>query len=118
MVGAAWATLGGFFVQVILTLFFSQRLYRVPFPWARIGIIVGGALVTYFLATSLSFDSRAYSIGFKAALMPLYPLALLASGLFAPKDVASGLDWAQTKAPRAKPALEKLRPLIRFIPGE
>ncbi len=118
MVGAAWATLGGFFVQVTLTLWFSQRLYHVPFPWLKIAWIVGGALVTFFLARSITFDSIAASIAFKSAIMPLYPLALLASGLFAPKDVDRGLTFAGEKAPKAKPLLEKLRPLVRYIPGE
>ena len=116
MVGAAWATLGGFLVQVVLTLFFSQRLYHVPFPWVKIGMITTGAVLTYLLAVSITFDSVFASIAFKTAVMPLYPLALLASGLFAPADVDRGLTLAGEKAPRVKPALEKLRPLVRFIP--
>ena len=116
MVGAAWATLGGFLVQVVLTLFFSQRLYHVPFPWVKIGTITTGAVLTYLLAVSITFDSVFASIAFKTAVMPLYPLALLASGLFAPADVDRGLTLAGEKAPRVKPALEKLRPLVRFIP--
>ncbi len=118
MVGAAWATLGGFLVQVILTLLFSQRLYHVPFPWMKIAWIMGGALVTFFIATSVQFDSIAASMAFKSAVMPLYPLALLASGLFAPKDVDSGLTFAGEKLPKARPVLEKLRPLVKYIPGE
>jgi hypothetical protein len=65
---------------------------------------------------SITFDSVFASIAFKTAVMPLYPLALLASGLFAPADVDRGLTIAGEKAPRVKPALEKLRPLVRFIP--
>lgn len=118
MMGAAWATLGGFLVQVVLTLYFSQRLYHVPFPWTKMAWIVGGALATYLLATAIHFDSLAASIAFKSALMPLYPLALLASGLFAPRDVERAFTLVEAKIPRAKGALDGLRPLVKYIPGE
>jgi len=117
MVGAAWATLGGFLIQVAFTLYLSQRLYHVPFAWSTIGMIVGGALATFFLATAVHFDSVVASIAFKAVLMPLYPLALLASGLFPREDLERGLTMAGEKVPKAKPVLDRLRPLIRLAPG-
>jgi len=117
IMGAAWATLLGFALQVSVTLYYSQRLFYVPFPWARIGMIIGGGLVTYFLAESITFESRVASIAFKVMFLPIYPAALLASGLFARDDIAKAITWAGGRVPKARPALERLRPLLRFVPS-
>jgi O-antigen/teichoic acid export membrane protein len=114
MMGAAWALLLGFAVQVVFTWYFSQRLYRVPYPYARIAMIIGSALAIYGAAVSIPFDSVVASIAFKAMLMPLYPVALVAVGLVTPLELARGLDQLAGRVPRIAPFVRRLRPLLRL----
>lgn len=117
MVGAAWATLVGFLVQVSVALTLSLREYWVPYHWFRVLSAIGIAIAIYLVSTGLTLSSIPLSIALKAALISIYPLTLLALGFFERDDLQTGLDWARRRLPAAAPALRLLEPLVRLAPA-
>ncbi|HEY8517989.1 MAG TPA: oligosaccharide flippase family protein [Candidatus Binatia bacterium] len=112
MMGAAWATFIGFLVQMSTTLLLSLRVYHVPYRYGRMLIMLSAALGIYAASTFVETSSVAASIALKIPLILLYPAALLASGLFDPKDVASALMWVERRVPQAAVAVRYVRPLL------
>lgn len=112
MMGAAWATFCGFLVQMSATLLLSLRVYHVPYRYGRLAAMLFSALGIYAVSTFIHTDSIAVSIGLKIPLVLLFPVALVAAGLFDPNDLASGLRWVETRVPRAGVAVRYVRPLL------
>ena len=117
MMGAAWATLIGFCVQLGLTLTLSLREYSIPYRYGRLASVVGIAIALYLVSIELTLPVLAVSIAAKAGLLMLYPLLLLATGFFEREDLLAALSWAERKAPRAAPAVRLLEPLARWAPS-
>ncbi len=117
MMGAAWATLAGFLVQLTLTLVLSLREYPVPYRYGRLATIVGAALAIYLVSTAVTLESLAASIVLKSLLIAAYPLFLVVTGLFEREDLLDALSWAQTRVPAATPAMRLLQPLARLAPA-
>ena len=117
MVGAAWATLVGFLVQVTVALSLSLREYWIPYHWFRVGSAIGIAIAIYLASTQIGFESIILSVVLKALLLSLYPLTLLALGFFQREDLENGLAWARGRLPAAAPALRLLEPLVRLAPA-
>src|SRR5262249_1342810 len=67
MMGAAWATLIGFLVQMVLTLTLSLRVFYVPYRYGRLCAVAGGALGIYAASVFLTFESLLISIPIKIA---------------------------------------------------
>jgi O-antigen/teichoic acid export membrane protein len=82
MLGAAWATFIGFLVQMSATLYLSLRVYHVPYRYDRLLGILGAALGLYGASVLVDTHSVWTAIAIKIPLMLLFPVALLASGLF------------------------------------
>jgi O-antigen/teichoic acid export membrane protein len=112
MMGAAWATFIGFFVQMSTTLVLSLRVYHVPYRYGRLLAMLAAALGIYAASTFVQTDSVAASIALKIPLLLLYPAALLAAGLFDPRDLASALRWVERRVPQASLAVRYVRPLL------
>ncbi len=88
MMGAALATLICYFIQFILVLFFSMRLYKIAYEYARILKIIIVSLAIYFVGSSIVFNSTAQSVVFKLLLLMLYPVGLLSLGFFTKRELA------------------------------
>jgi O-antigen/teichoic acid export membrane protein len=86
IVGAALALVASYFVVVALMYLFTQRLFPVPYEWGRLARVLltaaGLIAVGELLLPTEGLD------GFlsRAALLPLYPLALLLTGFFTPEE--------------------------------
>lgn len=106
--GAAWATFGGFGVQVAMTLVISLRLYPVPYRYRRLGVVMGTALAIYALSVAFTVHGLLASIILKTALLTLYPAALLVGRFFEPAELAAGVAWAESRIPQAAPLLRRL----------
>jgi O-antigen/teichoic acid export membrane protein len=82
IVGAGIALVASYLVVLALMYGFTQRLFPVPYEWARLSRVVGvaGGIV---LLGELLLPTEGF-LGFLArtALWLLYPLALLATGFF------------------------------------
>ncbi len=103
MMGAAWATLAGYAVMIVLTLTISQRVYYIPYEYGRITKVVLGACM---LATFGSLASEApflMRLVVKTTLLILFPLGLYVIGFFEDHEVGwmrdriTGLvrEWAR-----------------------
>lgn len=112
MMGAAWATFIGFLVQMSSTLYLSLGVYSVPYRYGTMGAMVGAALAIYGTSLAVTGDSVAVSIALKIPLILLFPVALLAAGLFEPRDVAAALGWVERRVPQARVAVRFVRPLL------
>ncbi len=52
--GAAWATLGAYFVSALVLYLFLRNIYPMPYEWRRILIIILSTLAVYFAAMYFS----------------------------------------------------------------
>jgi O-antigen/teichoic acid export membrane protein len=81
MMGAAWATVGGYAVMAALGYQFAHRHYPIPFEWKRIGVVVlAGGLS--FAVSLLAPEPSAVSVLIKLGALAVYPAALLGFGFF------------------------------------
>jgi O-antigen/teichoic acid export membrane protein len=80
MMGAAWATVVGYFVMAALGGIISHRLYPIPFEGRRLLTIVLAAAVAYALSW-LAPDTLVVAIAVKAVLFVAFALVLFASGV-------------------------------------
>jgi O-antigen/teichoic acid export membrane protein len=82
IVGAGIALVASYLVVVVLMYAFTQRLFVVPYEWARLGrvVIVSAALVA--LGEALLPTDGIDGLAARAVLWLLYPVALLATGFF------------------------------------
>lgn len=117
MMGAAWATMIGFLVQLCVALMLSLREYHVPYHWGRLLSTIGIAIGIYLSSLELTLPSIALSIALKGVLLLVYPLSLLALGFFAREDLERGLAWAGSRLPAAGPVLRLLQPFTRLAPA-
>ena len=88
IVGAGLALVGSYLVVVGLMYRFTQRLFPVPYQWARLARVVFSAALLIGLAELLVPTSGAVGFLLRAALLATYPAALFASGFFTPGERA------------------------------
>jgi len=81
MMGAAWATVAGYFVMAALGGIISHRLYPIPLETGRLGQIVLAAAATYALSR-LAPAGLVAAIAVKAALLGAFALTLVARGVW------------------------------------
>lgn len=74
--GAAFATLIAFIYKVSLTYYFSSKYYKIYFEFIRIGKILLGAAVLYFVTLFIEFPSVYVNFAIKSGVILLYPLLL------------------------------------------
>jgi O-antigen/teichoic acid export membrane protein len=120
MMGAAWATFIGFFVQAVVTLVLSQWLYPIPYPFGKMAFATGVALAIFFVSLALPFDSLVAELLCKSVLISLYPVILVGAGYFDPADLTSAFGWLSKRVPPAAPYLRRLEswlPRISRVPA-
>lgn len=80
MMGAAWATFGGFAIFAILTGFFAQRIYAIQYEMGRITILFLLALVFYEIGRLVPITPLLLGLAFRAIITLAYPLTLWLGG--------------------------------------
>jgi O-antigen/teichoic acid export membrane protein len=90
MLGAAWATIVSFFVQMVLINAISQRHYPIPYEYGRLvklGLVMGGI---YLLSLQIpSSESLGSTLTLKALLLLSCPFLLALLGFFQTEELAS-----------------------------
>ncbi len=92
-VGAGWATAAALWSLAALVLAVSNRVYPVPWEWARLGLAV--TLTGGLCLASLAVDAWlgiVASIPVRVAVTVAFPLALLALGFFPASDLAAARE--------------------------
>ena len=82
MIGAAWGTILGYAVMILLTLVVAQRIYYVPYDYGRIVKIFMASGAVYVAAFWLSPETLILSVLVKAVVLASYPVILYLSGFF------------------------------------
>jgi O-antigen/teichoic acid export membrane protein len=98
VLGAAVATLGGFFFHAVLTWRITQRVFPVRYEWGRTGAALGLALAAWLASRAL--PAAPWAVPVKAALWPAWLLTLWCTGLIsrsekdqARETTAAALAW-------------------------
>jgi O-antigen/teichoic acid export membrane protein len=89
IVGAGLALVASYLVVLALMYGFTQRLFPVPYQWARLARVAATATILVGLGELLLPTSGAAGLLGRAALFAAYPLALFSSGFFTPGERAS-----------------------------
>lgn len=84
--GAGLALVASYVVVLGLMYVFTQRLFPVPYEWARLLRVVLTVAAIVGLAELLVPTSGADGLLIRAALFAAYPLALFASGFFSDEE--------------------------------
>ncbi len=88
IVGAALALVASYIVVLALMYGFTQRLFPVPYQWARLARVVASAAILVGLGELLLPTSGAAGLLSRVAFFAAYPLALFATGFFTPGERA------------------------------
>jgi O-antigen/teichoic acid export membrane protein len=86
IVGAGLALVASYLVVVALMYGFTQRLFPVPYQWARLARVVLISAVLVGVAELVMPTAGFLGLLGRAALFAAYPLALFASGFFTPEE--------------------------------
>lgn len=74
--GAAWATVGAFFIRFILAHLYAQRLYRIDYGWNKhIMLFISSGLI-YFISISIETPQITISLGKNSVLMLLFGILI------------------------------------------
>ncbi|HET7445880.1 MAG TPA: oligosaccharide flippase family protein [Solirubrobacterales bacterium] len=86
IVGAGLALVASYLVVVALMYVLTQRLFPVPYQWARLARVVLAAAAVVGLGELVMPTSGFGGLAGRAALFAAYPLVLLATGFFTPEE--------------------------------
>jgi O-antigen/teichoic acid export membrane protein len=101
MRGAAMALLSSQALTTIVTAYFAQRAYRIPYEIARLSKVLGVSVITYFAMTMAAPASPWWTLGLRAGLLALFPVALYLVRFFQPHEMS---QMYQLLVPIAVPA--------------
>jgi len=86
--GAAWATLISFGVLVVLSHYFSQRLYPIPYRFGRAAKVMLAGAAIFACSKVVQPRSLLFSVVWHAALLGCFPLVLWAANLYSQGEKA------------------------------
>ncbi len=86
IVGAALALVASYLVVTVLMYVFTQRLFPVPYQWARLARVVGSAAALIAIGELLLPTSGVLGFLGRALLVALYPALLWLSGFFTAEE--------------------------------
>lgn len=101
MRGAAIALLGSQTLTTVVTAYFAQRAYRIPYEVARLSKVLGVSLVTYVIMTAAAPASPGWTVGLRAGLLALFPLGLYLVRFFQPHEIRQMYQLLTPMAARA-----------------
>lgn len=76
MMGAAWATLGGYASYAGLTAFYAQRVYRIRYRGSQLILLFVAALVFYAVGALIPITPLLSGIILRSLITLLFPIAL------------------------------------------
>ena len=76
MLGAAWATLIAFLVEMVLLVSVALRYYPIPYQWSRMARLLLAAGGVYAASSFLPPASAALTVAFKGGLLATFPVLL------------------------------------------
>lgn len=82
MMGAAWATLGGFIAFTCVTLFSAQRIYRIHYEWVRMAKLMTLAVLLYLAGSSIPPENLGSSLALRVAAILVF-IAVVCSDFIA-----------------------------------
>jgi O-antigen/teichoic acid export membrane protein len=86
MMGAAWATLGGFAIFALLTAYYAQRVYTIHYEMGRITILFLLGFLFYELGRLVPITPLAFGIFLRTIVTLAYPLTLWLGGFVNPEE--------------------------------
>ena len=107
VMGAAYGMAAGQLVQLVATLAYAQRAYRIPYEIVRFTKILAVGIVTFALAVAVSFASDAWTLAARTAMLGLFPVGLFVVRLFTPQeraDLRAIVDTVTRPRARVEPA--------------
>ena len=94
MMGAAWATFGGFTAFALVTLIFAQRVYRVQYEFGKIAALITLCVALYGVGDLVPVSPSVPGLLGRALALLLFPLILLIAGFFTDEEKrAVGSYW-------------------------
>jgi O-antigen/teichoic acid export membrane protein len=94
MLGAAWATLAAYALMFLVRTWNAQLLYKVPYQWRRVALVVG---IAAGLTAADQLLPRSIALAFLFTLA--YPLVLAAFGFYLPAERARLKRLLPARAP-------------------
>lgn len=82
IMAGAWATAAGYGVMVLLVWMAARSVFRLPYEYGRLGMLLVGAAAIFLATQALALPATAAGTAARVALWLLYPLLLLLLGFF------------------------------------
>jgi O-antigen/teichoic acid export membrane protein len=80
MMGAAWATLGGYIAFAALTIFYAQRVYFIRYQYGRIALLFAVGILFYKIGALVPITPVASGLPLRAMIILGFPVALWLGG--------------------------------------
>jgi O-antigen/teichoic acid export membrane protein len=88
MMGAAWATLGGFVTLIAIELTVSQRFYPIPYQLGRFARLGGVVTALYVASVLMPAGAPLATAAVKTAMLLVgFPALLWLTGFFEPAEL-------------------------------
>jgi len=87
MMGAGYATFITFFIVVMTTMIYNQKLMKLNYEWFRIVKLLIVTLTIFLLGYFIVIDSLVFSIIYKLSLIILYPFLLFIARFYASGEI-------------------------------
>jgi O-antigen/teichoic acid export membrane protein len=129
IVGAGVSLVASYAVVLVLMYVFTQRLFRVPYEWLRLGQATGLATVLVLAGELLLPTAGVAGLAGRVGFWLAYPLLRYATGflneeerraaarMLRPSVVIAGLTGLLERAPEKGPAEGEEVPPLRTLPG-
>ncbi len=102
MMGAAWSTVAGYALMLVMGIYYSNRLYPLPFEWGRMARIAFAALFCYGLSL-LAPAEILPALTVKVFVLALFPAALYLLGFFREDEIRQLKRVLASRASGARP---------------
>lgn len=84
-VGSAWATLICYASMVLVSYYFGQKNYNVPYQLKNFFLYFSSSLLLYLASTGISFDSKIAMFGFNTMLLLVFMLVVFVNEIWLAK---------------------------------
>lgn len=103
MRGAAYALIASQLLATVVTAYFAQRAYRIPYELTRLSKTVGVSALTYLTMTLVTFSAPWKTLAIRAALVLLFPIGLFVLRFFEPHELGEIRRLVESRTMAAVP---------------